>query len=122
MSLKFALDMLIAAYSRAGRMKDDVDLSVLRAEADPRDFYANVRAAHALMIWHTDAKRALPFLTRAQELAPRRTDEDRPAWAAWLIGLPVFQQWLAGQNDQALLTLNELQKTLDGRLGRERDE
>jgi hypothetical protein len=118
---RLALDMLIAAYSRAGRVKDAVDLSVLRAETDPQDFYANVRAAHALMVWHTDPKRALPFLTRAQELASRSTDEDRPTWAAWLTGLPVFQQWLVGPNGQALATLNELQKTLDGRLGRERD-
>jgi hypothetical protein len=73
------------------------------------------------MVWHTDAKRALPFLTRAQELASRTTDEDRPTWAAWLTGLPVFQQWLAGEPDQALATLDGLQKSLDGRLGRERD-
>ena len=54
-------------------MKDAVDLSVLRADADPRDFYGTVRAAHALLIWHTDAQRALPFLTCAQELVLRRT-------------------------------------------------
>jgi hypothetical protein len=118
---RLALDMLIAAHSRAGRVKDAVDLSVLRAETDPRDFYGNVRAVHALMVWHMDAKRAVPFLTRAQEFASRTTDEDRPAWAAWLTGLPVFQQWLAGENGQALATLDGLQKSLDGRLGRERD-
>ena len=33
----------------------------------------------------------------------------------------MFQQWLAGENAQALATLNGLQKSLDGRLGRDRD-
>jgi hypothetical protein len=118
---RLALDMLITEYSRAGRMKDAVALSVLRAETDPRDFYANVRATHALIVWQTDPKRALPFLTRAQELASHTSDEDRSAWAAWLTGLPVFEQWLAGENGKALATLDGLQKSLDGRLGRERD-
>ena len=100
---RLVIDMLIAAYSRAGRMKDAVDLSVLRAETDPRDFYANVRAGHALMVWHADAKRALPFLTRAQELASRSTDEDRPGWAAWLIGLPCFSSGWPGRTPRPSL-------------------
>jgi hypothetical protein len=118
---RLAIDMLIGAYSRAGRIKDAVNLSVIRAEAHPDDFYGNVRAAHALLVWHADTARALPFLTRAQELASGTADEDRPAWGAWLAGVPVFQQWLAGQNGPALTTLNELHRTVDGRLGRERD-
>jgi hypothetical protein len=118
---RLALDMLITQSSRSGRMKDAVDLSVLRAETDPQDFYANVRAAHALMIWHTDARRALPFLARAQDPALRTPDEDRPTWAAWLAGLPVFQHWLTGQNSEAAAMLKQFEKSLDSRLGRERD-
>ena len=42
------LDLLVNTYARAGRFKEAVDMSVRRAEIDPGDFYANVRAARAL--------------------------------------------------------------------------
>ena len=115
-----ALDMLLSSYSRAGRMKDAVDLSVVRAEANPRDFYANVRAAHALTIWQTDAKRAAAFADRARDLAAHPV-HSRPAWTAWIGGLPVFRQWLDGQPSAAVAELQQSYGTLEGRAGRERD-
>ncbi len=52
-----AVDLLIDAYTRAGRVKAAVELSVRRAEDAPQDFYANVRAAHALAITRGDDAR-----------------------------------------------------------------
>ena len=118
---RLAVEMLIAAYSRAGRVKEAADLSVVRAESDPHAFYPNVRAAHALTVWHTDERRASHFVRRAEDLASRSTDEDRPTWGAWLTGLPVFHRWLAGESREALESLARLEGSLNGRLGRERD-
>jgi tetratricopeptide (TPR) repeat protein len=115
-----ALDMLLSSYSRAGRMKAAVELSLVRADANPRDFYANVRAAHALTIWQTDAKRASPFADRARDLADRPA-QNRPGWIAWIGGLPVFRQWLDEQPAPAVTALRQSYGMLEGRAGRERD-
>ena len=115
-----AADMLLSSYSRAGRMQEAVDLSVVRAEANPRDFYANVRAAHALTVWQADAKRASAFVDRAEDLAAHRPAE-RPTWSAWIGGLPVFRYWLEGEPAAAVTALRQSYGTLQGRVGRDRD-
>lgn len=114
-------DLLIEAYSRAGRIRDAVDLSVARGEREPGDFYANVRAAHALVVWQADRRRASRFVQRAQQLVSPAVVADRPRWAAWVSALPVFDAWLAGNSHQAFETLAALERSLDGRIGRERD-
>jgi hypothetical protein len=101
-------------------MTEAVDLSVVRAEANPRDFYANVRAAHALTVWQSDMKRASPYVNRAEGLAAHRAQE-RPAWAAWISALPVFRNWLEGDSAAAVAALRQSYSTLEGRVGRERD-
>ena len=116
-----ALEQLIQAYSRAGRVKDAVDLAVTRATYEPDDFYANVRAAHALMIWKGDRALATPYLQRAQQLASPAAAEQRPFWAAWISAVPVFEAWMAGDRRAALEAIARLEQTLDARLGYERD-
>jgi tetratricopeptide (TPR) repeat protein len=114
-------DLLIESYSRAGRIRDAVDLSVARGERDPGDFYANVRAAQALVVWEADRRRASPFVQRAQQLVSPAVIADRPKWAAWVSALPVFDAWLAGNSHQAFEALAALERGLGARIGRERD-
>lgn len=116
-----ALDLLITTYARAGRFKQAVELCVARAGYQPDDFYANVRAAHALLVWKGDAVSSAPYIRRAQELVSAKTATERPMWTAWISGLPVFASWIAGDRRQALDRLAQLDRTLDGRLGSERD-
>lgn len=116
-----ALDLLIQAYSRAGRVKDAVDLAVTRATYEPDDFYANVRAAHALMIWKGDRALAAPYLQRAQQLASPAAAEQRPFWAAWISAVPLFDAWMTGDRRGAFDAIARLEQTLDTRLGHERD-
>lgn len=115
------LDLLVNTYARAGRFKEAVDMSVRRAEIDPGDFYANVRAAHALTVWQGETIRAGPFVRQSQQLATREAVADRPFWGAWLSGLPVFTSWLSGDIRAAVAALAPLEKGLDARVGRERD-
>lgn len=114
-------DLLIESYSRAGRIRDAVDLSVARGERDPGDFYANVRAAQALVVWEADRRRATPFVQRAQQLVSPAVIADRPKWAAWVSALPVFDAWLTGNSHQAFEALASLERSLGARIGRERD-
>ena len=116
-----ALDRLVETYARAGRLREAVETSVARSEYEPADFYANVRAAHALVVWQGDRRRATPFLARAQQLVSPAAIAAWPRWAAWLSALPVFDAWLAGNNQPAFDTLASLERGLDRRLGRERD-
>jgi tetratricopeptide (TPR) repeat protein len=116
-----ALDLLIDAYVRAGRMKDATDLMVVLADRHPNDFHANVRAAHALTVSCHDEARGLRFVRRAQELASTPGARDRPLWAAWLAGMPVYRHWLAGETRAALDALAPLERSLGDRVGRERD-
>lgn len=115
------IDRLIEAYSRLGRVRDAVELSVARADADPADFYSNVRAAHALLTWQGDKERASTFVRRAEPLASRAALADRPAWGAWLTALPAFHAWATGDSRTALDRLAPLERRLDLSLGRERD-
>ena len=115
------LDLLADTYARAGRFKDAVDTSVRRAEIDPGDFYANVRAARALSVWQSDRARAGAFVRQSQQLATRETTADRPMWGAWLNGLPVFTSWLAGDVRAAAAAVVPLENGLAGRVGRDRD-
>jgi tetratricopeptide (TPR) repeat protein len=115
------LDLLIDAYSRMGRTRDAVELSVSRAELAPEDFYANVRAAQALAIWQGDQGRARPFVSRARTLATTDAVADRPYWGAWLSVTPAFENWLAGDLRAAAQVLEPLENGLNSRIGRERD-
>jgi tetratricopeptide (TPR) repeat protein len=115
------LDLLVDTYARAGRFKDAVDTSVRRAEIDPGDFYANVRAARALTVWQGDTTRGGTFVRQSQQLATREAVADRPFWGAWLSGLPVFTSWLAGDIRAAAAALAPLENGLEARVGRERD-
>ena len=116
-----ALDRLIDVYSRSGRVKEAVEHSVRRAADEPDDFYANVRAAHAMRIWHGDRALAEPFLRRSRTLASPETLQERPFWGAWLTLLPVFERWLADDPQAALATVGNVAGGLGSRLGRERD-
>jgi tetratricopeptide (TPR) repeat protein len=116
-----ALDMLIEASWRMGRVKRAVDLSVIRAERYPDDFYANVRAARALAAVQGNTSRAAIFADRAGSLASSDTLGDRASWHAWLLVFPVFQRWIDGDGRGAVDALNALDRSLPGRLGRERD-
>ena len=116
-----ARDLLIDAYLRAGRVRDAGELAVSRAGDESDDFYANVRAGHALMIWRGDRSRALPFIKRAEQLAARDAHAAVAPWGAWLSGLPVFNQWMKGDARGAVDTLARLDGQLATRLGRERD-
>jgi tetratricopeptide (TPR) repeat protein len=116
-----ALDLLIDVSWRAGRVKKAVELSVARADYYPDDFYANVRAAHALTIAKGPNDRAAAFAGRAQQLASSQAVTDRPAWNAWLQILPIFQRWVAGDSRGALEALVPFDRSLRDRLGRERD-
>jgi tetratricopeptide (TPR) repeat protein len=116
-----ALNRLIDVYSRSGRMKEAVEHSVRRAVAEPDDFYANVRAAHAMQIWHGDRTDAEPFLRRSRTLASAEKLRERPFWGAWLTLLPVFERWLADDPKSALATIGPVAGGLGSRLGRERD-
>ena len=115
------LDLLVDTYARAGRFKDAVDVNVRRAEIDPGDFYANVRAARALMVWQGDKARAATFVRQSQQLATREAMAERPFWGAWLSGLPVFTSWLAGDIRAAAAALVPLEHGLAARVGRDRD-
>ena len=116
-----ALDMLIEVSWRMGRVRRAVELSVVRAEAYPDDFYANVRAAQALAAAKGNTERAAAFAGRATRLASVEAVSDRPTWNAWLHVLPVFQRWIEGDIRGARDTLDELDRSLADRLGRERD-
>jgi tetratricopeptide (TPR) repeat protein len=116
-----AQDLLIDAYTRAGRVKEAVELSTARAEANPGDFYATIRAAHALTIWHRDTTRAAAFIQRSEQLATPDARADRPTWGAWLSVLPVFVNWMNADIHAALERLAAIERTVDTRLGRERD-
>jgi len=116
-----ALDLLITTYARAGRFSRAVDLSVARAGYEPDDFYANARAAHALLVWKGDAVSSAPYVRRAQQLVSATTATDRPSWTAWINGLPIFAAWIKGDRQAALAQVAQLERTLDGRLGSERD-
>ena len=116
-----ALDILIEVCYRMGRVKKAAELSVIRAEAYPEDFYANVRAAQALAAGKGSIDRMSTYIDRAKRLASSEAAGDRPAWNAWLHVLPVFQKWVAGDLPGARDALNELDRGLRDRLGRERD-
>jgi len=116
-----AINRLIDVYSRSGRMKEAVEHSVRRAVAAPDDFYANVRAAHAMRIWHGDSADAAPFLQRSRTLASADKLRERPFWGAWLTLLPVFERWLADDPKTVLSAIAPVAGGLGSRLGRERD-
>ena len=116
-----ALDLLISGYSRAGRFETAVEHAVARAEMQPDDFYANFRAAHALMTWQSDRRRADPFLARAQSLLTTRVGVERPTWKAWLRLLPVFERWRTNDPQAARELLAPLEAELSRTVGRERD-
>jgi hypothetical protein len=116
-----AMDLLIEVYWRMGRTRRAAELSVVRAERYPDDFYANVRAAQALAAGKGRASRAALFAERAKQLASPETLADRPRWTAWLQVLPVFQRWVTGDTRGALEVLAVLDRSLPDRLGRERD-
>ena len=116
-----ALDMLIDAYVGGGRIRMAIDAMIVRADRNPDDFYANVRAAQALLVHQQDATRGQPFLARAQRLASGPGAAERPSWVAWLALLPVFQHWLAGDGAAGLTTLRSVDASLPSRVGRERD-
>ena len=120
---RLALDLLIHVYWRAGRVKRAVDLSVARAENYPEDFYATVRAAHALGLGRRHRDRAAAFADRARELAlaSPQAVADHPSWHAWLQVLPVYQLWMTGDSRGGLEQLAVLERGLGDRLGRERD-
>lgn len=115
------LDVLIDVYSRMGRTREAVEMSVSRAELVPEDFYANVRAAQALAIWQGDQARARPFVSKARTLATTDAVADRPYWGAWLSVTPAFESWLAGDVKTATQVLQPLERGLNARIGRERD-
>jgi tetratricopeptide (TPR) repeat protein len=116
-----ALDTLIEVSYRMGRVRKAVELSVVRAESYPEDFYANVRAAQALAAGKGNSDRAAVYAARATRLATSEATGDRPIWNAWLQLLPVFQRWVDGDVGGARDALNELDRRLAERLGRERD-
>ena len=116
-----ALDLLIEVSWRMGRVRRAVDLSVIRAERYPDDFYANVRAARALAAGPGNVARAAVFADRARTLASNDLLGDRAAWHAWLHVFPVFQRWMGGDGSGAIIALNGLDRSLPERLGRERD-
>ena len=116
-----ALDILIEVCWRMGRVRRAVELSGVRAEMYPDDFYANVRAAHAFAAGKGSTERAAAFADRAKQLASPEAVGDRPTWNAWLHVLPVFQRWVGGDIRGALDALDVLDRSLADRLGRERD-
>ena len=116
-----ALDLLIDVSWRAGRAKKAADLSVKRAELYPDEFYTNVRAAHALTVGKGHEGRAADFIARARKRATPEALADRPQWHAWMEILPIFHQWIAGDDRAALASLATLDTSLSDRLGRERD-
>ncbi len=116
-----AFELLIDAYSRAGRVEKAVDVSIARATSDPDGFYANVRAAHALAVWKGDRRLASAYVRRARELASRDAVEGLPSWVAWLSAAPAFDAWMTGDNRAAFEVLAPLERSLDTRLGSERD-
>jgi tetratricopeptide (TPR) repeat protein len=118
---RHTLDRLVEAYARTGRMREAVEASVKRSEYEPADFYANVRAAHALVVWQGDRRRAARFVELAQQQVSPAAIADWPRWVAWLSALPVFDAWLDGNNQAAFDALASLERGLDRRLGRERD-
>ncbi len=116
-----AFDLLIDAYSRAGLVGRAVDVSIARATSEPDDFYANVRAAHALAVWKGNRRLAFAYVRRARELASRDAAKERPSWVAWVSAAPAFDAWMAGDTRAAFEALAALERSLDARLGRERD-
>lgn len=115
------MEVLIDCYSRAGRMVEAVQRTVTRANTEPDDFYANLRAAHALAIWHRDPGGARPFVERSQRLVSHETMRDRPFWSAWLALLPGFEQWLNSDVQGMLDTVTRVEPEIESRIGRERD-
>jgi tetratricopeptide (TPR) repeat protein len=116
-----ALDTLIEVSYRMGRVRKAVELSLIRAESSRGDFYANVRAAQALAAARGSTERVAVYADRARRLASTEVAGDRPTWNAWLHTLPVFQRWVDGDVRGARNALNELDRGLPDRLGRERD-
>jgi tetratricopeptide (TPR) repeat protein len=115
------IELLIDCYTRAGRVVEAVQRAVARASAEPDDFYANVRAAHALAIWHRDRRAAQPFLDRSQRLVSHDVVSERPYWSAWLSLLPAFERWQRDDVQGLLDDLARAERDLDVRVGRERD-
>ena len=117
-----AVDLLIDAYTRAGRVKAAVELSVRRAEDAPQDFYGE-RPRRSRPGDYARRRRPRAGLSpaRAQALFSSETIDDRPFWSAWLAVFPVFQQWRAGDRQAALAALAPIDRSLAGRLGHERD-
>jgi tetratricopeptide (TPR) repeat protein len=116
-----ALDQLIDAYARAGRVREAAEHMARRAAAAPDDFYANVRAAQAMRIGVGDAARAWPFLARSRALAGRDEPRDRPSWRAWLTLLPAFEHWMSGDVQGSLQAIDHAAAGLDRRIGPDRD-
>lgn len=115
------LELLVNGYARMGRFRAAVDHAVARVKVQRDDFYANVRAAHALTIWQSDRRRAEPFVERARSLLPTIRPGERLEWKTWLLLLPVFDRWLADDRAAAREALASLQAALDEAIGRERD-
>lgn len=115
------LDLLVSSYSRVGRFGTAVEHAIARADMKQDDFYGNVRAAHALITWQSDRRRADPFVRRAQSLLTTRVGVERPRWKAWLRVLPVFERWLADDPQAARELLAPLDAALSQSTGRERD-
>jgi tetratricopeptide (TPR) repeat protein len=116
-----AVDRLIECYVRTGRIRQAVERAVSRADVSPDDFYANVRAAHALRIWNADPRRAERFLSRSRRLLTTESRVDRPAWTAWLSVMPAFERWLARDPRGVLAAAGRLDTELGSKVGRELD-
>ncbi|MGH9309822.1 MAG: hypothetical protein ACRD1U_10635 [Vicinamibacterales bacterium] len=117
---RLGLDLLSHVLFRMGRVNRALDLATFRAEQYPSEFEANVRAAQMLTSAGRDAAAAV-FVKRAQELARPETARDRPSMSAWIAGLPVFLRWNAGDGAEAGRTLDGLERTMNQKLGLERD-
>jgi tetratricopeptide (TPR) repeat protein len=54
-------------------------------------------------------------------LTSQETERDRPSMSAWMSGLPVFLRWRAGDAAEAARILDALERTMNQKLGLERD-
>lgn len=117
---RLGLDLLSHVLFRMGRVNRALDLAAFRAEQYPSEFEANVRAAQMLTSAGRDAAAAV-FVKRAEGLASPETARDRPSMSAWIAGLPVFLRWSAGDGAEAGRMLATLERTMNQKLGLERD-
>jgi len=107
----WCLPNLQGLYVGSNRWQDAVDAGIRRFEISPRDLGVAEYAIWGKAISEQDWEAAKPYINRANELLALQGENPNPYSYTWLKLLPMYEDWVHGDIEQAHAKLILVERT-----------